>query len=499
MGFKFSNLFKRNLSILYGIILIGIYLRFFGVFTNSFAFTYDVGRDMLALRSILLTHKIPLIGATTGLPGIFYGPWWYILLFPFFVIFGGNPQGIAFVMASIGIASIVLAYLVGKKINGESLGLSFAALVSVSPALISLSAQIWNPNIAPFFVLLIIWIITNVSTDRKERNWNYLFLGILLALCIDIEIVFGTLFMTGTIISILVIKKISIPLKSIMSFIVGTLIIFSPRIFFELRHNFLMTKALINFLSHGEAHSSNYVEILLNRINIFIDQFSSSVSAGYKFLGVIFLILSISVIIYFYRKATKLVKNIILFCGVIIITFLIGTVFFSHEIWPHYLVGLPIIYVLIVSISLNLIPPKKVGRYFFPYIFLVILFFLNFNPEAFVTSLTRPVFIGDASVYRNQVAVIDYIYKEASNKKFKYVVYTPPVHDFTYKYLFDWYGPRKYHYKPVSQANLAYFIIEPDNQYPMRVTDWLKIRANDGKIVNTRKFPSGIIVQTRIH
>ena len=89
------KLFKKEYLLLYFFILVGAFLRLQGVFTNSFAFTYDVGRDMLALSAIVHLHKIPLIGATTGLPGIFYGPWWYYMLTPFFIIFSGSPQGIA--------------------------------------------------------------------------------------------------------------------------------------------------------------------------------------------------------------------------------------------------------------------------------------------------------------------------------------------------------------------------------------------------------------------
>ena len=78
-------------SILILVIAVGAFLRLQGVFTNSFAFTYDVGRDMLALWNIAIVHKIPLIGPIIGgnsasdLPGIFYGPWWYYFLTPFFI------------------------------------------------------------------------------------------------------------------------------------------------------------------------------------------------------------------------------------------------------------------------------------------------------------------------------------------------------------------------------------------------------------------------------
>ena len=111
---------NKNLAniLLAVVILVGAYLRVQGVFTGSFAFTYDVGRDMLALWDITHLVDLPFIGPTTGLPGAFYGPWWYYLLSPFFALFGGDPSGVALIMSIVGIASIVLGYLLGKKIGG---------------------------------------------------------------------------------------------------------------------------------------------------------------------------------------------------------------------------------------------------------------------------------------------------------------------------------------------------------------------------------------------
>ena len=52
MKFNFMSFFKKEFIILFLIILVGSFLRLEGVFTNSFAFTYDVGRDMLSLWNI---------------------------------------------------------------------------------------------------------------------------------------------------------------------------------------------------------------------------------------------------------------------------------------------------------------------------------------------------------------------------------------------------------------------------------------------------------------
>ena len=497
----YRKLFQKEYIFLYLIVLIGAFLRLQGVFTNSFAFTYDVGRDMLALYNIVHLHKISLIGATTGLPGVFYGPWWYLMLTPFFIIFSGNPQGIALTMALVGIASIILGYFFGKKIGGNFLGLSMAALISVSSNMVSLASQIWNPNVSPVFVILVLFVLDKIySSETKNKPLYYFFLGVFLALIMDLEIVFGLLLSAGIIISVALTVNKKIPLKGLVLFILGELIIFSPRILFELRHQFLMTKSFINYFSGGgSVHSGNsIINIFLNRLAIFFDQFNSTLAAGNSILGIIILLFIVFCLIFYYGKSSPVIKSFINTSILVIAVFLIGTVFFSHDIWPHYLVGLPVFYILLFSIALYLLGKNSLNIAI-PYLILIVLFIANLNLLSVYQSLTRPLWVGDASVYRNQVAVIDYVYNQANGKPFKYVVYTPPVYDYTYQYLFLWYGPEKYHYKPSLQSSLAYFILEPDTQYPSRLADWLKARRGDGKIVKSEKLPSGIVVQTRIH
>lgn len=501
MRFKSPNLLKKEYLFLSLIIIVGTFLRLPGVITNSFAFTYDVGRDMLALWNIVYVHKIPLIGATTGISGIFYGPWWYYMLTPFFIIFQGDPQGIAFIMALIGILAIIIGFIFGKSIGGFFLGVLFASLISVSPILISLSTQIWNPNVTPLFVILVLLVLHRIYSQSKKSKLRYYFLlGLLLAFNIDLEIVFGLLLFFGVILSVIIIAWKKLSFKSILSFILGLLALFTPRIFFEFRHQFLMTKSFIDFFSGGNSmDSSNFLaRISLNRFNIFLNQFNSTLASENKLLGIILILFILITLIFLYKKSEIIIKNFIKTSLIIILTFLSGTVFFSHDIWPHYLVGLPIFYILMFSLCLYLLY-KKLSNYLIPILIVLIIFFINLNPFVMIGGLGKSLWEGNAAVYRNQLAVIDYVYKNADGKKFKYVVYTPAVHDYSYRYLFVWYGPKKYHYYSSKDGNLSYFILEPDFEHPFRLLNWLEERKGDGKIIKSEEVKGGIVVQTRIN
>ena len=211
---------KLVIIFLLAIVLIGAYLRLDGDFKNSFAFTYDVGRDMLALWNIVNLHRISLIGFTTGLPGVFYGPTWYLLLLPFFVIVGGNPQGIAFSIAILGIIAICLGYLFGRKVGGDFLGLTFAALISVSSG--TILNQIWNPDVAPLFIICLLLVLYKIYSDKIPKIKYFFLIGFLLALISDLEIVFGFTLLIGIVLSIAFIINKKIKLKSIAAFVTLT-------------------------------------------------------------------------------------------------------------------------------------------------------------------------------------------------------------------------------------------------------------------------------------
>lgn len=497
--------FKRELLWLSLIILVGLFLRLQGIFTNSFAFTYDVGRDMLAIDNIINSGKIPLIGQTTGLSGLFYGPWWYYILTPAFILSAGNPAGVAFFMVLSGIATVVLGFKLGKRIGGTLLGLMFASLISFSPVMIGLTSQIWNPNLMPLFIVIFMHYLYSIFLSLEEKKdvgvMRPLLIGLSLGIILDLEVVFGLLFLIGAIISIIISLDKRIKLKNYPFIILGFVMIMSPRIIFELRHNFLMTNAFLTFIGKTLASSGENKSSLvpLTGINALYRNWMETFSTGNLLSGFALMFLTIFGLIFLYKKMKREEKFLLKIQLIILATFLIGLSFFPGDIWNHYIVGIPVLFIFILSIAVSKILHYS-KRIKFLTICIIVPCLISFvNPIRIINDYQRPLWTGDASVYRNQLEIIDYVYREARGKEFKYVVYTPPVHDYTYQYLFKWYGLNNYKYLPSEKSNLAFIILEPDLPYPSRLIDWLKLREKDGRIIKTETFNSGIIVQTRIN
>lgn len=481
------------------IIVIGAVVRLQGVFLGTFAFTYDVGRDLLALQSIIHSHRLPLIGPTTGLPGVFYGPWWYYLLLLPFILSRGNPQGIALFIALLGIGNIILGFFIGKKLHGNFLGVLFASFLSFSQAMIDTSSQIWNPNLAPFFVLLLFLLLLRVYQKEKSSLFHLFTIGFLLGLIIDSEIVFGLLFFLSICVSLLVILRRNITIAEIGVFLLGMFVIVSPRIFFDFRHQFLMTRTLLASFGHNfSGNNSPFLATVSQRISFFDSLWNYSVAGNNMILGLVLIVFIIVSSTLFYKKITAIQKAFFITNWIILLVYFIGLTFFSHDIWPHYTVGLPIIFIFLLCMCLFWWEVYVAKKRFVTGIIIFLLLWININPTKVIASLYNTQWEGDAALYRNQLAAVNYIYHEANGQKFKYIVYTPPVFDYTYRYLFSWYGEQKYHYVPeVNKANLFFVLLEPDFEKPFRLTDWLMAREHDGKIIREKVVKGGIRVQTR--
>ncbi len=488
------------------VFILGAWFRIEGVISKSFAFTYDVGRDLLAVGDIVHLGKIPLIGPTTGLPGLFYGPWWYFILTPVFILASGNPVGIAFFMSISGMVTVLLGFKIGKSIGGVVLSIVFASLLSLSPVMVAVASQIWSPNLIPLFIVFFMYCLhfIFVSLERKKsvRGVYLFFLGLLLGLILDSEIVFGLLFSIGVIVSIIIALGKRLKLKDYSFFILGFFVIISPRIIFDLRHNFLMTNSLLSFIvnTFSFAHGSQRSFVPVNSFMALYNLWKDTASAGNVFLGFVLLLLVTFGLVLFYKKMKKEEKFFLKTHLIILLTFLIGLSFFPGDIWGHYIVGIPVLYIFILSIAVSkaLQNLKKI-RFFIAFA-LIIYLMLHVNPIQTISRYQKPLWEGDASLYRNQLAVVDNIYKQANGKDFNYVLYTPPVYDYSYKYIFSWYGKERYGYLPKKEkASLFFLIMEPDYQYPFRLTNWLEVRKNDGKIIKEEIGKGGIRIQTRIH
>jgi len=245
---------QKNLVLLGLILLLGAFLRLYKI-DGYMTFLGDEGRDGLVWLRMVRWGKFTLIGPQTSIGNMYLGPLYYYLMLPFYVLFGLSPVGPSVGVALFGIATIFLIWWMGREWFGEVASLIAAFLYAISPVVITYSRSSWNPNIMPFFALLTIWGIWGFW--GKE---NYLWLpviGITLSFCLQSHYL-GLLLLplVGIFWGIRVIGEIR-ESKTQKEFILYTLyfilllllLTVMPLVWFDLRHDFINTKAFYKFFS----------------------------------------------------------------------------------------------------------------------------------------------------------------------------------------------------------------------------------------------------------
>ena len=164
--------------------------------------------------------------------------------------------------------------------------------------------------------------------------------------------------------------KENLNLKPSLSLTLGFLIILAPRILFELRHGFLMIHSFIDFLFTKTTEDNlDLYHFLQNRYYIHLDELGKTLIHN-DLVSILFLIFIIGSIFYFYKKNRDLIKNFMLTSVIILLTFYVVTLIFSHAIWPHYLIGLPVLYIFIFTLCIYSVQEKLKNKFSFRLLFL---------------------------------------------------------------------------------------------------------------------------------
>lgn len=372
-----TKFIKKNQEILLQVffvvllLLISSFLRFRSIGKLT-VFQYDQARDALYIKRLLVDHKFRIIGPQSS-SGLYYGPAYYYLMAPFLLLSELNPSGLDFGVAVFGVISVVLLYVLLKKITENSL-ISFTAclLYATQPIVVYQSRYSWNPNITPFFSIL---FFLGLDYCRKKQNIGWLLslvgLGFLLnlhypAFCLLPVIIF---FMW----------KYKQSLRS-KWFLISTLIflfLISPFIAMETRHNFLNLRAAYNIFKVGpqiDLPPPSFVVGIWQKVKTLL--VGIPLTTDNLFISIVAVAMILILLIYFFVKRNDFKeKNFPVFLSLFFLC-LIGS-FFKGSYFSYYLTFLYPIGFLILSLILTNVFERR-GRAFYV-IFLLSFFIIRKN------------------------------------------------------------------------------------------------------------------------
>jgi hypothetical protein len=182
---KFFSLIGQHRWLLLLTLLAG-FLRLYKI-EALMRFIWDEGRDMLAIRNIIVNHDLTLFGPFNEIGGgkDFFGVFHYYLMLPALLIANFNPLGPAVWTALLGVAAVVLTYFWTKNWLGEKIALGVTGLMATSPLVVYYVRWPLNPNTTGFFGVL--YLLSLQAWRARPRWWLSFLAGLLVGLLFQLH------------------------------------------------------------------------------------------------------------------------------------------------------------------------------------------------------------------------------------------------------------------------------------------------------------------------
>ena len=444
-----------------------------GIFRKYTAFTYDNGRDMLVTYGLLFENKFILIGPTTGIEGIFHGAWWYYFLALPFLIFRGEPTGIVFTIAIFGYIGLLLFFFFLKKTTNLKIAFLSSLIYGSSPEIIGRFSQIGHNNLEVPLGILAAIALYYFLKKKCQSYWLAAIFGLFSALIFELEFayglfvfVFSCLYFLGIVLdekSLILFKKN----KLIVFFGLGVVVVLVPRIIFEVRHQFLMTKNFLNYLFNPatKLYSGNFIDRVINRQETFYAFWKELLPLQINMLSIVLLgltLLGLGMLIAKKNRFSETYRKMMLYLGGVIGFQFICFVYYKDVIWGNYLNGLMAFYLLTLAFSLFFLEKQASSFKYLYYLFIGLILVSQ------VVFRNVSDWEGDYSVMRNQKKIMSLIENDYGKKDrdFGWGGYTASG----YSYYYDYYYLREEKFfaiprpKSLWDATINYIIIEPDDR-----------------------------------
>lgn len=348
----------------FAILLIAIFLRVFR-FPEFVTFLGDQGRDAVIARRIISLEHFPAIGPTSSVGGVFLGPFFYYLISPFLLLFNFDPVGLAVSSLVFSVAGVILCYFIIKKEINLGSALVYLVFVTFSAVHIDFARTSWNPHLLPItsFLTLYFW-----HRSTKQEGFMYPVLaGVFASISFQLHYLSLILlaFMCIVWLNDIIVTKKRLPLLFKTGVMIASfLIVISPLILFDLKHDFLNARNFIETLSDKEfvSSSSPLYRILETNAALYRHIFKTEFNL-YLALGMSLFLLFLTVRTKDFSKKTFVRLNLFFW-----IFFILSFGYLNSFRHPHYFTPVYFSFFVVVGyalISLKVASIIRIGLLFF--------------------------------------------------------------------------------------------------------------------------------------
>lgn len=486
------KLFKKiytpwNLLILI-ILLLAFLIRIYNIGT-LLNFHYDQGRDALVIWDLIHNGKLFLIGPTTGLAGVFRGPFYYYLITPFYYLGQGNPIYPTIFLIFTSVVAIWLMYYLVLKFQDKQSALISTILASFSYYIVMASRWLSNPTPMLLLSMVLVW---GMYIVLKGKQFGWYVIAFVTGLSLFSFGSSGELFYIPSVIIFLILNWKNKPNLKTM-YISGVLffVTLSPLLIFDIKHDGILRIGMTKNFIEEKGFILPNATFIKERSLIFYNSFSTKLFHSREKYELILLITLFVLFIYFSPSFYKnKFTRVIL---ILITTPFVGLYFYqgnNNNFYEYYLTGYYMIYVFLAGLVLGKLWKTNFFGKIFVTFFILVFVKNNYYPLNFklMDKSNNPNSLG----FINQLQAVDYISNDSKDKEFNIDVYVPPVIPHSYNYLFLWNNV----IQEEKEVDLLYTLYEDDGPHPERLKAWLDRQEKIGKVIYQEKF-GGITVQKR--
>ncbi len=427
-------------------LVLAAFLRFYKL-DQYMIFLGDEGRDALIVKAIVTGNHFPLIGPPTSVGNIYLGSLYYYMMAVPMSIFYLNPAAASGMVAFIGVLTVGFIYYLGKIWFGKKAGLIAAFLYAISPVTIYYSRFSWNPNPLPFFSLAVIFGLYKM---HQSRNFLWLVLtGAALAAAAQMHYLALILIPIAGILWIIELlqKNDKKPAKNIVLGTISGIIVFllmmSPLLFFDLRHDWLNLRAINQLFTQSQAFQGNIISNISKPPTIYLDKLIGRYMTGENFYLTVIVSLLVIVALIVNWGWIAMALAVWLFVGIFILSF------YQQSIYDHYLGFLnPVPFLLIGSLSAIRIPKLKMNKWLINTGLVTLMVIL-----AAVNLQENPLRNPPNNQLQNTQNIARFIIARSQNQPFNFALISKNNYDSAYQFYLDVYGykPKQLPFEKTSQ------------------------------------------------
>ena len=294
------------------ILIVAVFLRFYNFGLDSIYWSGDQGRDLLVARNILYYGHRAQVGPILWIPK-FYVPPNYFYFLVILLSVGRNLLGIAFFFQLMNLISLVLLFVVIRKLLGVWAGLIGAFLFATAEVMVFQARTMWQPHPVTFFIILALYFLMLAFEKHKTLflwlSCTFYFVAIsIYPNSIPLAPFFLWQFIRYKKMIRRKPKKIFSYKLAVLACLLSFFLIYAPQIVFEVQNGFPTIATIMKPKIQDMANTvgTSRMKIYIDNFGLFFDRlFGARSVSEYSKTFTFFLTLNFATLVFYGYKQTK--------------------------------------------------------------------------------------------------------------------------------------------------------------------------------------------------